>query len=147
MEASLSEIQELTIPPGTLFSFKCLPSTLVNLTKEPFPGQTSADWSAIYSQFSVSHALAYLPNQYDRGHTSVTLCSLYTTAKLPSIVIYKDLMFTDPHASAEFKAQRLRDAFFKSESSATIGKPLMEAIGRVVCMYDNDNLMECAIPH
>jgi hypothetical protein len=103
MEASLSEIQELTIPPRTLFSFKCLPSTLVNMTKEPFPGQTSADWSAIYSQFSVSRALAYLPNHYDRGYTSVMLCSLYTTAELPSIVIYKDLMFTDPHASAEVK--------------------------------------------
>lgn len=56
-------------------------------------------------------------------------------------------MFTDPHASAEVKAQRLRDAYFKGKITDKIGTPLMESIGRVVCMYDSDNLMECAIPH
>ena len=93
MKASIhpeSRLKVLSIPEGTLFALKCLPSSQIMLSEDHFPGQSELDWSAIYAQFSLEHAVSYLTNPYDRGYEMVSLVGLYTKTNLEVIMIADD---------------------------------------------------------
>ena len=56
----LMEIKRL--PAGTLLGFKTVPEVYCKLTEDPYPGQSESDWSAVYIQLGIEHAMAYLTN-------------------------------------------------------------------------------------
>ncbi len=94
-----------------MIGYKTLPSQQLRLSSDPYPGQTEKDWSAIYAQFTVSNALAYLSNNYDRGHSDVTLVTLKAKNDIKCI-LFKDASFSDPHLSEVDKSEKLRKALF-----------------------------------
>jgi len=66
---------------ATLLAFKVVPGTVIS--DDTFAGQTDEDWSAIYAQFSVRHAVNYLGNHNDRGHSVASLVAITTRRELP----------------------------------------------------------------
>lgn len=149
-----------SIPPNTAFAFKILPT---NFTEEYLlQGQTSFDWSAIYVQFTIQHAVSYLPNHFDRGYDSADLVIVSTKEEepLPCIVYDNERIAISSLSSAE-KAQLLTDyiqqeidpSFGSSGSSRSTenDKPLLQRIGEdlqsAVVLLDAEKDFECAIPH
>ena len=145
-----SSFRKFVIPCGMPIAFKLSPGT--NINRDTFAGQSDKDWSGLYAQFSVHHAVSYLTNHYDRGAEDVILYSITTCCEQGiTAFIYKDRSFGDVTISSAAKAKKLRAVITLSEGLAVPeSEPLLkycgEQLGFFVVMYDADDL-ECAIPH
>ncbi|RYH19675.1 hypothetical protein EON65_25730 [archaeon] len=95
-------------------AFKILPGESPELSSLS-SGQTDQDWSGLYAQFRVDHALWYLTNHYDRGAESACLVSLSSKAPLTAVVIHDD---------------RLKHSALSSIPHKDAALPLMQAIGQ-----------------
>ncbi|KAJ3028831.1 UNVERIFIED_CONTAM: hypothetical protein HDU68_000794 [Siphonaria sp. JEL0065] len=139
----------LTIPAGTLIGFKAMPSTVFSdLTSSSKSAIT--DWSGIYPQLTLEQALAYLPNQFDRGFNVVHIVALHSRIEL-KLVIIDDNRFKNPRLSSTEKAQIVRDAFTASKQLPFLDTktPLIESVGRnsmVLCIPDAEDF-ELVVSH
>lgn len=135
-----------TIPAATLLAFKIVPGTTVD--DATFAGQSSADWSAVYAQFTVQHAVRYLPNHWDRGHSEASLVAISTRRPLPLCVCSDELLKRSDIDSAA-KAAWVRQALQRHRVSLGPG-PLMqefgERIGGCLVTFDAEE-QECVLPH
>ncbi|KAI9352773.1 hypothetical protein BDR26DRAFT_204295 [Obelidium mucronatum] len=141
----------VTLPANTTpVGFKAQPSSSpINRSSSDPP----SDWAAVYPQLTVEMALAYLPNQWDRGHQEATIVSLQTLKPI-TIVVIPDPVLADGAASSADKAAHIRKVF--NESCGSLGlpvipdnMPLMDAFGSIqlaLCIRDADGF-ELVIPH
>jgi hypothetical protein len=136
----------LHIPANTLIGFKALPTPSFHVQ----PSALYTDWSAIYPQLSLSAAISYLPNQFDRGCKSAVIVSL-TCVKNIKIIVCIDKVFTDPHIDSVLKAdmvKRMISAYIPENSLETEGL-LLDELGKqsfILCLPDADGL-ELVVPH
>ena len=97
----------VTIHPKTLLGFKACPgpngSRLLNHTSTA-PGDAST-WSGIYVQLSLSQAISYVPNQYDRGESTCCICQIRTRESL-QVAISDDPVMAFAGVSSSDKARR-----------------------------------------
>lgn len=147
----MQSLRQIVIEPNVLIAYKIFPGEHF-VTSEAQLGQSSADWSGLYGQFNLQHAIAYLPNHFDRGHESAMLVSITTRVSMKCL-IYDDRRFRETSVSSADKAAALRNSIeelLPTHSSFCNGKPLLQSIGEelnsIVVMYDAEE-MECAIPH
>jgi hypothetical protein len=148
---SQSARQTIHVPGGTIFGYKVLPSNFTEA--DLMRGQSDMDWSAIYCQFSIAHAVSYLPNHFDRGHSSVTLVEIRTRKDLACLLCTDRRMAVSSLSSTE-KAGIVIDQI-QQEVDPSFGvvtqEPLMQQIGRVLncclVLFDAESTLECAIPH
>ena len=147
----MQSLRQVVIEPNILIAYKIFPGEQF-VTSEAQLGQSSADWSGLYGQFNLQHAIAYLPNHFDRGHESAMLVSITTRVSMKCL-IYDDIRFRETSVSSADKAAALRksiEELLPTQSSFCNGKPLLQSIGEelysIVVMYDAEE-MECAIPH
>jgi len=140
----------IKIPPHTVFGFKATPNN--DLDSMQLSTHAPTDWTAVYPQLNLQQAVAYLPNQWDRGEATACIMSL-TSAVEVSILIHCDPEFTNGTLSSAEKAERLRDAYNASCSMFQLPQlppgPLMTAfgsVGLVLCLPDAEN-MELVVPH
>jgi len=113
--------------------------------------QSEQDWSAVYAQFSISHAISYLTNHYDRGNESALLARIVTKKHMRCFV-YMDGRLAQPRYDSAQKS-----AFLRESINSTTGKqlddlkPLLQCVGEqfraFVVLPDCDDNLECAIPH
>lgn len=148
-------MRDEVIPAGTLLAYKILPGSQLSdvLCDERFTygEQGTSDWSAIYAQFGVAHAVSYLPNHWDRGSTSAMLVGLTVKRALRALVLGDAATFGDPAVDSSAKAGLVRRAVRDSLSAQLEpGRPLLEAVGlqlgAVLVLQDADE-PEVAIPH
>lgn len=137
------------IPANVRIAYKIFPGQEISL-EHALSGQGQSDWSALYGQFSLSHAIAYLPNHFDRGATAASLMSIITR-KVVRCFAYIDPRYGCTALSSSEKAQLLRDCISVNVSSSlTSCKPLLQSIGEdlnmFVAMLDAEEI-ECAFPH
>ena len=126
------------IAAGTLFGFKAWHSGFIpDCTVES--GKPSEEWSAIYPQFTFERALAYLPNQWERGHQTAYILSLRTITKL-TILTCCDKSFEDGSLCSKEKSLLVRREYSKLKDQLQHGHtlqlpplppdlPLMDALG------------------
>lgn len=149
------------VPKGTTLGFKALPSgtTLPSTAAAAVAAEpTEADWAGIYPQLSFAQALAYLPNQFERGYAHASIVRL--TAKRDILVVaLADPVFTDGAVPSAAKAQRVRDAVCAlaarghDAEDVTVAPlrtdlPLLRACGKrciALCIPDAETL-ELALP-
>lgn len=145
---------QVVVPPQT---HKILPHDFTEASL--LQGQSNADWSAIYAQFTIPHAVSYLPNHFDRGVTDAVLVVIKTKQALPC-VIYDDLRVSVSSTPSILKAKLIYDYLrahiasslhLKSATDASQVIPLLQAIGEqmksFLVLYDAEKDMECVIPH
>mmetsp|Transcript_23924 Transcript_23924/g.39328 ORF Transcript_23924/g.39328 Transcript_23924/m.39328 type:complete len:227 (+) Transcript_23924:723-1403(+) len=140
------------LPSGILFGFKAFPAEFTRL--DELTHSSAADsscWSAIYPQLSLSQAIAYLPNQFDRGHNVVHIVLLRT--KVPvNLVVINDHRMKDPLMSSVLKATLIRQSLVTAgllDPSQSPDGLLLDEVGRdnlFLCIPDADEL-ELVVPH
>ncbi|KAI8802823.1 hypothetical protein BJ742DRAFT_831559 [Cladochytrium replicatum] len=128
--------------------YKALPMSTASL---PTPPLLQTNWSALYPQLSLSRALSYLPNQFDREFSTPCIALLTPRVTIP-LIVYTDALFLDPECSADVKAARMRECVEEAVGlQREDGVGLMEAVGRkgyVVAMLDAEaGGYEVAVPH
>ena len=142
----------VTVAEGTHLAWKILPGSSISEAERCFHSQSSADWSAIYAQFTVEHAVSYLNNHYDRGETHAQLVAITARKDLRCLVYADDRMGS--HTLSPFeKAVMLRkymndnicDIPLREDES--LMKSVGENLGIFVVLPDADSTLECAIPH
>ena len=139
------------LPTGTLVAYKMIPMHGGNIWNIYGPlAQSGADWSAMYAQFTATHAMLYTPNHFDRGYTSVTLVQLYTLLPVELIIVDNEEWLKNPDITSDMKANRLIE-LFQQEMDVTLSHPLMQSFGHmfpnsILVTFDSDQL-ECVIPH
>ncbi len=139
-----------SIPQHKAFAFKILPT---DFTEDYLlRGQTSIDWSAIYAQFTIQHAVSYLPNHFDRGYESADLVLISTNEESLQYIVCDDERIAISSLSSSEKSQLLTE-HIKRDVESTFGTsgPLLQRIGEdlhsMVVLFDADREYECAIPH
>ena len=166
----LPPLRLITIPAGTLLGFKACPgidaSRLLSHAKEQ---PHVALWSGIYVQLSLSQAVSYVPNQYERGEDTCCVCRLTTRRQLSAVC--DDIRMADVGVSSSDKATRVLDAVRRTpslmhweeeeeaevqeekkeeeESSSTAVHPVLGVFGahdHALCLLDCENY-ELALPH
>jgi len=144
-------LRQIEIDAGELVGYKVFPGSQF-VTSHAAEGQSDANWSGLYGQFNLQHAVAYLPNHFDRGHEVAMLVSIRTKKKIKCL-LYKNADFSRTEVSSGDKAAALRHSIAALISGRGIelsNKPLLQSIGEslgsVVVMYDAEDL-ECAFPH
>jgi len=151
-QQSMSSFQQIKIPADILVGYKIFPGSKF-ITSQAQLGQSEADWSGLYAQFSLQHAVAYLPNHFDRGNESAMLVAIRSKRPV-KCVLYCDKSFSDTAVSSDTKATALRTAIATCLPPETqiqaSGIPLLQSVGTFldsfVVMYDEEDL-ECAFPH
>lgn len=143
----------VTVKKGTHIAWKILPGSTVEESAEKcFRAQSSADWSAIYAQLSVEHAVSYLNNHYDRGHECAHLVSI-TAARDLQCAIYTDGRMAANDLGPLEKAVLLRNYLNNNVCSAplkadeSLMKSVGDQLGIFVVLPDSESLLECVIPH
>ncbi|OQR94992.1 hypothetical protein ACHHYP_00630 [Achlya hypogyna] len=140
----------VTLGAGETLGFKALPHPLGDL-----PTSNGHDWSALYPQLSFEQALAYLPNQWERGAVQCQIITL-TCAQPISILLYNDRAFADGQRPAAEKAERLRAAYAALQQQQPghlrplpTAKPLMDAFGdlHVAIVAMDAEAPELILPH
>lgn len=115
------------IPVGTTVGFKALPSaTLLPATYAAGASDAQElDWAGIYPQLSFAQALAYLPNQFERGCTRASVVKL-TAKREITLVVCADPVFMDGAVSSSTKAQLVRDTVqsLVADNASAINAPL-----------------------
>lgn len=140
----------IDIPAGVRVAYKIFPGDEFCLELAS-KGQSDADWSALYGQFSLSHTIAYLPNHFDRGCTTASLVSICTKRNIRCFA-YFDNRYGNTNISSAVKADLLRQCISANVSGPSLcsDKPLLQSIGEDLNMFvailDADEI-ECAIPH
>ena len=138
------------VPANVRVAYKIFPGNEFSI-EHAANGQSSADWSALYGQFSLSHTIAYLPNHFDRGATSASLVSI-TTKRDVKCLVFLDRSYGDVTLSSSDKAQLLRDSIVTNMGKGKLNddKPLLQSIGEDLNMFiaviDAEEV-ECAFPH
>lgn len=135
---------QAVIPQNTRLCFKIVAG--LALAENTFHGQSQADWSAIYAQFTIPHAVSYLSNHFDRGHKDASLVCI-TTKKPMTAYIFTNKEFQDPNIGSAPKATLVREALQTLDPS----KPLLQSIGEglensFLVLYDATEF-ECVFPH
>lgn len=133
------------VPKGSLLGFKAAPGLSATGL---MAGKGTADaWSGVYVQLSISSAVRYLPNQYDRGE--MTPCVLSVRAKRPlRIVVCRD----DRMAATEISSAEKADIVRRLVSGLIDLKPalpLLASLGDAdvaLCLLDCEDY-ELAVPH
>lgn len=150
MKISEIKCNEVILPRGSTLGFKILP---IDFTEEYLlGGQTSMDWSGIYVQFTIQHAVSYLVNHFDRGHTNAVLVQVTTKRDFP-VIVYRDERFGIASLSSTDKAHYLRESLnsfdmtFKEYAETPLIQSVGEKFGAGIIMYDAIDNMECVIPH
>jgi hypothetical protein len=141
------------------FALKILPTVFTE--EYLLHGQNSFDWSAVYAQFNVEHAVSYLPNHFDRGFTSADLVVISTKEDPLNCVICQDEHIAISSLSSAEKARLLME-HIQSKIDANFGrkdvaeenqptKPLLQRVGESlqasVVLLDAEKDFEMAIPH
>jgi hypothetical protein len=94
-----SKIMKQVCFPQDRFACKILPT--LDFNHEYFTnGQTDLDWSGIYVQFSISHAMAYLPNHFDRGQNVAYLVMIESIQEM-NYIKYDNPEYSDPNLPSE----------------------------------------------
>jgi len=144
----MNEFVEL--PKGSILGYKILPDKFSE--EYLLNGQTSSDWSGIYIQFDIQHAISYLPNHFDRGYDSVVLVEVILKEDL-KLFTYKDPRYSIPTLTSAEKAKYLGDCLvsFDATFEEMNSLPLVQSIGEHfrsgIAMYDASDNWECVIPH
>eukprot|EP00536_Pseudo-nitzschia_multiseries_P003500 jgi/Psemu1/7918/gm1.7918_g len=157
----------VTIPPGTLLGFKACPgpdgSRLLGHASST-PGDASV-WSGIYVQLSLAQAVSYVPNQYDRGETTCSVCSIKTTTTATTMRSFRVAISDDPvmaraGVSSSDKARRVLESVRRTEGLSDWAIPedeekedpmiaIVDFFGKhdhSLCLVDCENY-ELAVPH
>jgi hypothetical protein len=135
------------IPAGTVIGFKALPAQPPELQRGS--GHESL-WSGLYPQLSFQSAMNYLPNQWDRGHASVSIVKLRTRSSL-TFVVCKDVRMADVDVSSLEKAEIVARAAQQllgldvDHQSGSIVSQLGDG-GACLCIMDADDF-ELVLPH
>eukprot|EP01031_Cornospumella_fuschlensis_P018169 gene18169-22240_t len=140
------------IPVGSLVAFKILPGVSPSLSSLA-AGQTDQDWSGIYAQFRVDHAIWYLTNHYDRGAETASLVALRNKVPLTAVVI-QDNRLMHSSLSSKDKANIVRNtlhALYPDKPHLDAALPLMQSVGQAhasffLALHDAEEL-ECVFPH
>lgn len=99
----------LAVAKGATLGFKALPTaSLPAEAPAPTPAD-AADWAGIYPQLSFAQALAYLPNQFERGCASASVVRLVAKRDIVLVAIANPV-FADGTVSSAAKAQLVREA-------------------------------------
>lgn len=101
---------------------------------------TNSDWSAIYLQTSISHALNYLEHKAYQTEYNYLLLVKFST-RLENIVIH-DKIFGNPNISGNEKATLLKEQFNMSSDLL-----LMDNLNKPLLLLDNDAEYELIVPH
>lgn len=137
------------IAEGMTVGFKALPSASLPATYSPPQADAppELDWAGIYPQLSFAQAVAYLPNQFERGYKVAYIVKL--TAKKPLVVVTcTDPGFMDGSLPSSVKAQLVRDAIRSLVTPLSDDLPLMDACGErgiVLCIPDAEDY-ELVVP-
>lgn len=108
----------------------------------PIPRGPPNDWSAIYFQFSIEHALGYATDKKpDEGIICLARLKLRTDSKLP-IHIIKDPEFGQLNLTGAEKATLL-----KQKLNIPSDQKLMDAVNGLVILYDNNEDYELIVSH
>jgi hypothetical protein len=102
-------IKVLDVAEGTLVGFKEWPNNPIPSVADELDSETQ-EWSAIYPQLTLTAALAYLPNQWERGHKIAHIISLTTKKKL-TLLLYPNPNFSDPAITSAEKAVIFRNDY------------------------------------
>ncbi|RYH31702.1 hypothetical protein EON65_02075 [archaeon] len=148
----MGETRTKQIPAGSLVAFKILQGESPDLLSLS-AGQTDQDWSGIYAQFRVDHAIWYLTNHYDRGAESASLVVLRNKVPLTAIII-QDEGLKHSSLSSRDKANIVRDIMhnlYPDQPHLDASLPLMQSIGQAhshffIALHDAEEL-ECVFPH
>ena len=148
-------LRDEVVPAGTRLAYKILPGScladVVDGERFTYGEQGPSDWSALYAQFSVAHAVSYLPNHWDRGSARARRVGLTPTADVRALPVEGAPALGDPGVDSAAKAGLVRRAI-RDELSVELEAhaPLVEAVGRrlgaLLVLLDAEEL-ECAIPH
>lgn len=142
----------LTVKRGTHIAWKVLPGSSVEESAEKcFHAQTPADWSAIYAQLTIEHAVSYLNNHYDRGNEWAHLVSI-SAARDIQCTIYSDERMAANDLTPHEKAVLLRTYLNEQVCAVpltndSLMKSVGEQLGIFVVIPDSESLLECVIPH
>ena len=140
------------VPSGVLSGFKALtPEQCAAVSVDPPPVLT--DWAAVYPQLTLQSALNYLPNQWERGHRTAHIVSLYTCEPL-KLLVYSDPDFMLGHASSQEKASKLKAAYHSIQGPYNYPRDLREGLlmtslgeaGLAACVLDAEDF-ELIVPH
>lgn len=101
---------------------------------------TNTDWSAIYLQTTIEHALNYLEHKaYQTSHKYLLLIKFSTD--LTNILV-EDNIFANGQISGEEKAKILKKQFGLCDELL-----LMDNISKPLMLLDNDSEYELIVPH
>ena len=153
-----AEMKILEIAAGTLFGFKAWHSEVIPDCAIESVNRTE-EWSAIYPQFTFERALAYLPNQWERGHPAAYILSLRTIKKL-SMLVCCDESFEDGSLCSKEKSLLVKREYSNLKDQLHHGHtlqlpplppdlPLMDALGAVslVLAARDAEGFELIVPH
>ncbi|GAB9465565.1 hypothetical protein Gpo141_00002970 [Globisporangium polare] len=157
-QAAAAPLQALSagvahVAEGVTMGFKALPSASLPATySSPQDGASpELDWAGIYPQLSFAQAVAYLPNQFERGCKIAHIVKL-TTKKPLVVVSCSDPRFMDGSLSSSVKVRLVRDAIKTLDASVLEplrdDLPLMNACGEreiVLCIPDAEGF-ELVVP-
>ncbi|KDO28302.1 hypothetical protein SPRG_06352 [Saprolegnia parasitica CBS 223.65] len=139
----------LQVDAGTCVGFKALPHPLTAL-----PNSNGSDWSALYPQFTLEQAVAYAPNQWERGHAQVQIVALTLRSPL-TLFLCNDTVFQAGTIDGATKAARLRAVYTQFQAqhrdvrSLLTSLPLLDAFGAIdtaVVLWDATT-PELVLPH
>ncbi|EQC40690.1 hypothetical protein SDRG_01766 [Saprolegnia diclina VS20] len=135
----------LQVDAGTCIGFKALPHPLTAL-----PHSNGSDWSALYPQFTLEQAVAYAPNQWERGHAQVQIVALTLRTPL-TLLLCNDHVFRAGSIDGAAKAARLREVYtqFQAQRPLSTSLPLLDAFGAIdtaVVLWDATT-PELLLPH
>ncbi|KAI8893123.1 hypothetical protein BC833DRAFT_661900 [Globomyces pollinis-pini] len=134
----------INIPADELLGFKALPSPTFDIKQSTTP----SNWTGIYPQLSLTNAISYLPNQYDRGCESAVVVSLKTMRDIRILLLVDDSI-SDPNLSEHIKAQIARNLISTHVTNFSPDTPLMDECGLhgiILCLPDATGF-EVIIPH
>lgn len=135
----------VTIPAAILFGYKAISEP--RLSAIPVPDAPS-DWSGVYPQLTLNQALAYLPNQWDRGFPEASIISLHTRREM-QVLYCDDPALKEPLLPSTEKARIIRDAAKKLLPNLSDRLPLLTALGELktcLCIWDVETF-ELVVPH
>ena len=101
-------LKRIVVEPGVLMGYKIFPGSQF-VTSNAAQGQSQADWSGLYAQFNIQHAVAYLPNHFDRGYETAMLVSIHTRKPIKCL-LYENTNFSRAKVSSSDKADALRSS-------------------------------------
>lgn len=140
--------KRVVVPAGSLVALKPVPLDDFFYIYGP-SRDSKADWSAMYAQFTLEHALSYLWNHFERGNTDISLVALKNKVDLTAIVLNSPEVcewMTDPALNSRDKAQKVKEVL-----DLPVNRPLMGEVGTglelsFLVTFDGSQL-ECVIPH